>query len=108
MSCCRELALEGNEVRHADLVDLEIKRLMAETQNQIPKVPADLDLNYKVLWRLAGLTAGATLGGKFGAGFGIAGGFLGAITGTVPGAIIGGIIGFLGGSAIGEKVSAEE
>ena len=95
-------------MRHANLVDVEINRLMADTIKRIPKVPADLDLNYKAVWSWAGLTAGAAVGGKVGAGCGIVGGPMGAIAGTIPGAIIGGILGFWRGSEVGEKFSAED
>lgn len=62
-----------NEMRYGDLVELEINVLMAKTEKEIPKIPADLDRNYESAGRWAGLTAGAVIGGKVGAGFGIAG-----------------------------------
>ena len=94
-------------MRYGDLVESEISVLMAETEKEIPKIPADLDRNYESAGRWAGLTAGAVIGGKVGAGFGIAGGPLGAIAGTIPGLVIGGIIGYFGGSTVGEHISAE-
>jgi hypothetical protein len=96
-----------NEMRYGDLVELEINVLMAETEKEIPKIPADLDRNYESAGRWAGFTAGAAIGGKVGAGLGIAGGPLGAIAGTIPGLVIGGIIGYFGGSTVGEHISAE-
>jgi len=94
-------------MRYGDLVELEINLLMAETEEEIPKIPADLDRNYESAGRWAGLTAGAAIGGKVGAGLGIAGGPLGAIAGTIPGLVIGGIIGYFGGSKVGGRFSAE-
>jgi hypothetical protein len=94
-------------MRYGDLVDLEINRVMAETEEQIPKIPADLDRNYEMAGGWTGLTAGAALGGKVGAGLGIAAGPLGAIAGTIPGLVIGGIIGYFGGEKVGGKFSKE-
>jgi hypothetical protein len=95
-------------MRYGDLVKLEINVLMAETEKEIPKIPADLDRKHASAGRWAGLTAGAAIGGKVGAGLGIAGGPLGAIAGTIPGLAIGGIIGYFGGSTVGEQISAED
>jgi hypothetical protein len=94
-------------MRYGDLVEMEINELMVETENKIPHIPADLDRNYELAGRWAGLTVEAALGGKIGAGIGIAGGPLGAIAGTIPGLVIGGIVGYFSGSTVGEKVSAE-
>ncbi|MCU1306732.1 MAG: hypothetical protein JWN45_1427 [Acidobacteriaceae bacterium] len=58
-------------MRYADLIEAEINRLMAETENQITKIPADIDRNYEVAGRRTGMVAGAALGGKVGAGIGI-------------------------------------
>jgi phage tail tape-measure protein len=96
------------KMRYGDLIELEIKKLITETENQIPKVPADLDRNYEASGGWAGFAAGAALGAKVGAGLGIAGGPLGAIAGTFPGAIVGGIIGYFGGAKVGERISAED
>jgi phage tail tape-measure protein len=95
-------------MRYGDLVELEINQLIAETEKEIPTIPADLDRNYERARGWAGLTAGAVIGAKVGAGLGIAGGPLGAIAGTIPGSVIGGIIGYFGGSTLGEKISAED
>jgi hypothetical protein len=95
-------------MRYGDIVELEINRLITATENQIPKIPADLDRNYESAGGWAGLTAEAALGGKVGAGLGIAGGPLGAIADTIPGLIIGGIVGYFGGSRVGGRISAED
>ncbi len=95
-------------MRYGDLVELEINQLVAETEGQIPRVPADLDRDYEGTGKWAGLATGAALGGKFGAGLGIAAGPLGAIAGTIPGLIIGGIIGYFGGANLGGQISAED
>jgi hypothetical protein len=95
-------------MRYGELIELEINQIMGETENQVIKIPADLDRNYEVTGRRTGLVAGAALGSKVGAGIGIALGPMGAIAGTIPGLFIVAVIGYFGGERVGAKFSKED
>ena len=58
-------------MEYGDVLESEINLLMAETEKEIPTIPADLDKNYESAGRWAGLTAGAAVGGKVGAGLAV-------------------------------------
>ncbi len=84
-----------------DLLRPVVDKLLRETAEQMPDIPAELHRDYAGWGRWGGFTGGAVVGAKAGAGVGLAMGPLGAIAGTVPGALIGGIIGYFSGENAG-------
>lgn len=97
-------------LQNEDILKLVREKLLAEGQDQLAKVPRDLDSAFKKQGSWAGAMSGATKGAVLGGVAGTAGAVVSGFVGTavpeigfvaaVPMAVIAGIMGYFGAKAV--------
>ncbi|MGI4791053.1 MAG: hypothetical protein ACRYFS_19680 [Janthinobacterium lividum] len=83
------------------------QKLLGESQQELLRVPKDLNTNFEKQGGWAGAFSGATAGAVMGAHVSII--TLGTgLVATVPLALIGGVIGYFGGAKVGSKIDKDK
>lgn len=93
-------------LKKSDILASVREKLLAEGQNQLPKVPQDLKSDFKKPGGWAGAMSGAAAGAALGSLAGFAMPELGLVA-AVPVAVVLGIVGYFGGAKAGSKIKKD-
>lgn len=104
----RVAARTGRIRRDGDDVLAPVRqKMLGESQQELLRVPTDLDTNFERQGGWAGALSGATAGAALGAHVSILTMGTGLVA-TVPLALIGGVIGYFGGARAGSKIEKDK
>lgn len=93
-------------LKKSDILASVREKLLAEGQNQLPKVPQDLKSDFKKPGGWAGAMSGAAAGAALGSLAGFAMPELGLVA-AVPVAVVLGTVGYFGGAKAGSKIKKD-